>query len=168
MINQNKIQTLNSIFNIKLLGIILTTLIIVFAACNKDENADDPAVNAESYLSVKVDGVLLESTNVIGGSLSDIMQFVALDNSDNVLFMFTIYNYNGVGEYDFGTDIVIRSNGGIYQGNEASTGKVKITYDNQLSETISVKGEFYGTLSNLLDQTEIVHYTEGSFQAKQD
>jgi len=168
MINQNKTQSFSSIINAKLLGIIFTALLIVFAGCTKDDDADDPIVNAESFLTVKVDGNLIESTNVIGGSLSDIMQFYAYENSDNPIFIFTIYNYKGIGEYEFGPDIVIRSNGDIFQGNESSTGQVKITYDNQLAETITLKGEFNGTLFSLLDNTQEVNYTEGEFQAVQE
>lgn len=154
--------------SIKLLSLFLFAITIMMSGCNKDNSNDDPILDEESFLTVKVNGNLIESTNVVGGSLSDIMQFIAHDESGNPTFIFTIYKYSGLGEYNFDEDIVIRTNGGIYQGNESTTGKVSITYDNQLAEKITLKGEFYGTLTNLINATDVVSFTEGKFQASQD
>lgn len=170
MLKQNQYSSYLAKKSIKILSLFLFAIMLMMAGCSKDndETENDPISGEDSYLSVKLDGNLIESSKVVGGSLSDIMQFFAHDESGNPTFIFTIYKYSGTGEYNFDEDIVIRTNGGIYQGNESTTGKVSITYDNQLAENITLKGEFYGTLPNLLDDSEVVSFTEGKFQASQD
>lgn len=155
-----------TIKNIKISSLFLVIIIAFMTGCNKDKKEDDPILNEDSYLTVKIDGNLLESKNVTGGSLDDLMQFYAYDISENLIFVLTVYKYSGEGNYDINEDIVIQYNGDLYQGNDSYPGTLKITYANQLDVKINLIGEFNGTFSDIIDTNNSITLTEGKFQVK--
>ena len=147
--------------------LLLSILVIFTISCNKDTE-DDPILNADSYFTAEINGNLWESENVIGGSFGQIFQFVAFDENGKTAFTFTLRNYTGIGNYNINENITIQYNDNIYQGKNSDAGIIKITYDNSLDKVKNGNGEFNCSISNLLNESDILVITDGKFQSSPD
>lgn len=164
--------------------LIMTLSFVAFTSCSSDDDGGSPGTAASGVLVAKVDGAGYQSMEISssatiatqGGATSLIL---IASNSDGNAFSFTIFNYTGVGTYQFdgsistGVNVASYSETNVDLNNplNSTTELWQAPYENLSVGSVSISeetdtaviGTFEFTCKNLNGDQSIKTITEGSF-----